>query len=129
MDAIIELAWRVYPASVVMAAGMLLAAHGLRTEVAAWREHNAFDPMRALLFVQGFRLTVIGITLTGVGAAWLWQIEWLFWLSVIVMGEETFETTLIIGGLRYGQRLQAADARRKRARTSRESFPLPTGFP
>ena len=127
MDAIVDLSWRMYPASAAMAAGVTLAAHGVRTEVAAWRTHTAFDPMRALLFVQGFRLAVIGITLTGTGAAWLWHIEWLFWLSVIVMGEETFETTLVIGGLRYGQRLQA-DMRRTRAsranwRSGRSSNP------
>lgn len=116
MDAIVEAAWRAYPSSAVLAAGMLLAARGVRTEIAGWREHDAFDPMRALLFVQGFRMAVIGLTLTGVGAAWLWQVEWLFWLSVIVMGEETFETTLVIGGLRYGQKRQAEMRRTRGSR-------------
>ncbi len=52
--------------------------------------------MQPLAWMRGFRTTIIGLALAGVGAAWLWQIGWLLAVSLIVGFGETLESSLDI---------------------------------
>ena len=56
------------------------------------------DPTKMHRFVIGFRIAVIGITVAGLGAAWNWNILWLFVLSLAFGGEELVESTYPEGG-------------------------------
>ena len=107
IDALIELSWRVYPASLLMALGAALALWGLRTELDGMRR-PVRDPAKALTVMQGFRTAVIGLALVGVGAAWTWHLGWLLALSLAIGGEETLESSICIFALRRDRRLQAA---------------------
>jgi hypothetical protein len=65
-------------------------------------------------FIEGFRVTVWGLALMGIGAAWLWHLTWLFVISLAMGCGETLETSLILFALRYGSHLSIG-ARRARA--------------
>ncbi len=105
MHALFELSWRIYPASLLMLAGVLVAWRGLRQEVRAHRLPPR-DIAKALTMVRGFRVAVVGLALVALGAAWAWQIAWLAVLSLIVGGEETLETSLVVWGLTRGRELR-----------------------
>ena len=61
------------------------------------------DPTKMHRFVIGFRIAVIGITMAGLGAAWNWDILWLFVLSLVFGGEELVESTVHLYILRRGR--------------------------
>lgn len=105
MDALIDLSWRLYPAAVIIAAGVAIAAVGLRREIDGIRRPIR-DPTKVLTFVRGFRLAVIGLALAGIGAAWAWHLTWLLVLSLVIGGEETLEGTIIIFALTRGRDLK-----------------------
>jgi hypothetical protein len=102
MDAVVDLSWRAYPAAALMALGLLLTVRAVRTCHAAWRRPLS-QSMRPLGWMQGFRLTMIGLALIGVGAAWWWQIGWLLALSLAIGGEETLESSIVISALSRAQ--------------------------
>lgn len=56
--------------------------------------------------MQGFRATIIGLALVGIGAAWIWHLTWLLIVSLATAGGETLETSLIIFALRHGAELK-----------------------
>ena len=58
----------------------------------------------ALLYLNVFRLTVVGGCVLLMLVAWLANISWLFMLSLCVAGEELCETTYYIVVLRWGRR-------------------------
>lgn len=120
MDTIIDLSWRAYPACIIALAGAWLALAGVQREFEsrrrAWR-----DPQKPIALVAGFRLLLIGVPLIAIAAAWMWQITWLFWLAAIIAGEETLETSLVLHGLREGERLKA----QQQARAARRAVPRP----
>lgn len=105
MDALIELSWRLYPAAVIIAVGIAVATLGLRREIEGVRRPLR-DPSKVLTFVRGFRLAIIGLAFAGVGAAWLWQLDWLLVLSLVIGGEETLESTVVIFALTRGRDLR-----------------------
>ena len=47
----------------------------------------------------GFRMMVIGLGLLGAAAGWHYGITWLLVLSLAFAGEETFESSVMIGAL------------------------------
>lgn len=87
-------------------AGTLMLAAGLATAVvAAWRgvaeaRRHERDPERALAIMRGFRRSVLGLALAGVGAAWLWEVRGLVTLSLLIGGEELLESSVMIRALR-----------------------------
>lgn len=93
MDALIDLSWRVYPASVMMAGGIAVFVCGAYMLCYALGLRLSDHPDKMQTFMRGFRVAVIGLTFAGVGASWNWHITWLFVLSLIVFGEEVMETT------------------------------------
>lgn len=104
MDALTDLSWRAYPALALIAVGLTIAVWGIRLEIDGLRRPIG-DPAKTLTIMRGFRLTIIGLTLAGVGAAWNWHIAWLFILSLVIGGEETLETSVIVYALRRHNRL------------------------
>lgn len=107
MEAIIDLPWRIYPASALLAAGSLLALYGA---VIQWRGivMPVRDPDKALTWMRGFRMTVIGLAIAGIAAAWAWHIPFLLALAVIIGAGETFESSIDIFALRRGRRARTA---------------------
>ena len=105
MDALVDLSWRLYPATALLALGLVLAAAGVRRCARAFRRPLA-GSMQPLGWMLGFRLTLIGLAVMGVGAAWLWQLGWLLALSLAIGGEETLESSIAIAALRRAQPVQ-----------------------
>jgi hypothetical protein len=60
------------------------------------------DPARALGFARGLRLTLLGMSLAGLGIAILFDLRWLLVLSLVFGGQEMCESSVIIAALRYG---------------------------
>lgn len=115
MDALVELSWRAYPASVLMILGAWLALRGGRGYVVGTRLPLT-DRWKSLVTMQGFRLTIIGLALAGAGAAWLWQLGWLLALSLAIGGEETLECSICVYALRRAPKVEAAFKQRRAAR-------------
>jgi hypothetical protein len=103
MDAIVDAGWRLYPAAALMVFGALLTVQAVRLARASWRRPLSTS-MQPLGWMQAFRLTIIGLALVGIGAAWTWQIGWLLALSLAIGGEETLETSIAISALRRAPR-------------------------
>ena len=61
---------------------------------------------KLLTWIQGFRLSIIGLALAGLGAAWGWRLTWLLMLTLAIRGEETLESSIVIFALRRGRRLE-----------------------
>ncbi len=93
MEALTDLSWRIYPASALMALGVAILLSGVRLEVEGIRRPTG-DSMKMVTVIRGFRFAVIGVALAGLGAAWTWQIMWLFILSLVFGGEEVLESSV-----------------------------------
>ena len=106
METLIELPWRVYPISAVIALGIGLALWGLLMVLNGLRGALGGDSGKLLPWRQGFRLSIIGLALVGLGVAWGWHLTWLLVLSLAIGGEETLESSIGIYALRRGRRLE-----------------------
>jgi len=106
METLIELSWRVYPITALMALGIGLALCGLLMALNGLRGALRGDSGKILPWIQGFRLTIIGLALAGLGAAWAWHLTWLLVLTLAIAGEETLESSMVIFALRRGRRLE-----------------------
>lgn len=69
----------------------------------------------ALRLVSAFRTAVMSLAALGLSVGIIFDLEWLFWLSVAIGFEETLETTVIIAALRDGKRLQALQLAKRQA--------------
>ena len=54
--------------------------------------------------MRGFRLTVIGLALAAIAAAWAWQLGWLLVLALAIGGEETLESSIHAYAIQRGMR-------------------------
>ncbi len=106
METLIELAWRVYPASALIALGIGLALWGLLMQLNGLRGALRGNSGEILPWIQGFRFTIIGLALAGLGLAWAWHLTWLLVLTLAIGGEETLESSIVIFALRRGKRLE-----------------------
>ena len=87
----------------VIALGLMLVWRGLR---------GGRDGNRALLGqridmlhrIEGFRLTVFGLVLIGVGAAVIWRAQWLLLLALGIGFVEILESSALIAVWRWGRR-------------------------
>ena len=113
MDTLVNLSWRLYLVLPLMALGGVLVVRGTRRGIAGLRCALHGDAAQLLAFIQGFRITIWGLALMGIGAAWLWHLTWLFIVSVAIGGGETLETFLILFALRHGSRLSMGTRRTK----------------
>jgi len=102
MEALIHSSWGAYPAALLIAVGVALAAAAVRR----WRAAACLDrdPERALAYALGFRTGILGLCAVAFGFGWLWQIAWLLVLSLIVLGEEMLEIGVMIAALRAATR-------------------------
>lgn len=80
MDALIDLSWRIYPATALVGLGAAFLYRGLRKGSAGLKRGSAGSSDMAS-FVLGFRLAVISIALAGLGVAWIGHVTWLLVLS------------------------------------------------
>ena len=124
MEAIVDLSWRIYPALALLAVGLGLTAYGclrqFRGIVMPVRH-----PDKGLNWMLGFRLTIVGLVIAGIAAAWAWQVPFLLALALIIGAGEIFESSLDIFALRRGRKWQAELERRKRADNERVAPPPP----
>jgi hypothetical protein len=102
MTDLLNLAWRAYPAALLIALGLIGAVWSGRRGVL--RARRLRDPERALAIMQGFRLAIAGLALAAIGAAWWWELGWLFGLALVIGGEELLESTVVIAALKHGPR-------------------------
>lgn len=105
MHDLFDVSWRIYPASLLIAAGALILLRGLRRE-RRWSELPARDATRPLRLVEALRLLLAGTALVALGAGWAWQIGWLAILALIFGAEEAFETTFLRYGLTSGAKIR-----------------------
>ncbi len=101
MDTIAELSWRIYPSVVMMVAGAAIFAWGTRKLLYGLNLPLSTHPNKMHIFVIGFRIAVIGFAIAGLGAAWNWNLLWLFVLTLIIAGEEIAESTTHLAILRW----------------------------
>jgi hypothetical protein len=51
--------------------------------------------------MHAFRVAIIGISFAALGLAWATEQLWLAIIALVVLGEETFESTMAIGAMNY----------------------------
>ncbi len=99
--------WAIPAAVALLFGGLLLMLRGLR---------GGRDGARALLGrqtdmlsrIEGFRLTVFGLVLIGIGAAVMWQAKWLLLLALGIGFVEILESSTLIAVWKWGRRQGAA---------------------
>jgi hypothetical protein len=87
--------------ALMIPAGLAMLVLGIRRGSAGLRRYHR-DPPRALALLRGFRISIVGLCMAGVGAGWLWDIDWLVGLSLIIGGEELLESTVVITAMTHG---------------------------
>jgi len=98
MNDLVRLPWRAFPAAALLLLGLLLALRAVLRAHAAW-SRPLTGTMQPLSWMRGFRSTVIGLAVMGVGAAWLWHLGGLLAVSLVVGGEEALESSIAISAL------------------------------
>jgi Ni/Fe-hydrogenase subunit HybB-like protein len=94
----VEIPWNTYLATLVLILGLAMVSWGLSWGVnKVLRE--SLDPMIAQALVRSLRIELVGLSLVGIGAGWLWDIESLL-ISLIFGCEELYETSLVIALLK-----------------------------
>lgn len=106
MEMFVHLSWRLYLAVPLMAIGAAGAVWGANRGLQGLRGAVRGDSAQLIPFMEGFRATVIGLALVGIGAAWIWHLTWLLLISLAIGGGETLETSLILFALRHGATLE-----------------------
>jgi hypothetical protein len=106
MEALVHLSWRLYLAVPLMMLGAALAVWGGKRGLKGLLRAVRGDSAQLVPFMEGFRTTIIGLALVGIGVAWVWHLTWLFVLSLTTAGGETMETSLILFALRHGSSLE-----------------------
>ena len=104
MDALIDLSWRVYPGGALLAMGAAIAIWGFVMELSGLRRAIGGRHSEILRFLQGFRLSVIGLAVASVGIAWTWHLTWLLVFALVIGGEEILESSVHIFAVRRGNR-------------------------
>ena len=108
MDTLIGLSWRGWPAAALLLAGALISLHAI---FAARRAPAPGAAHAGSGWIWRFRRLMLGLTLAGLGAAWWWHLGGLLAFTLVVGGEELFESSLVLGALRAGAGREAAKAR------------------
>jgi hypothetical protein len=101
MEWLVESDWRQLPAAILMAVGAAVAIVGFRRQIDGIARPIG-DPAKGLTWMRGFRRTIIGLAILGIGAAWMWQAPWLLALCLIIGAGEVFESSLDVWALNGG---------------------------
>jgi hypothetical protein len=99
----LDSSWAIPTAVGLTIAGLLLVLRGLRGN----REgvHALLGQRTDMLNrIEGFRLTVLGLVLIGVGAAMMWQAKWLLILVLGIGFVEILESSTLIAVWKWGRR-------------------------
>jgi hypothetical protein len=90
----------------------------------------ASNPTKSLDLMHAFRVAIIGISVASLGISWATEMLWLAILSLVVLGEETFETTMAIGAMNYGKprKTRPAPPPAKSTSSPRTAGPVRTGL-
>ena len=113
MDAIFEPAWRISPSMLCIVLGGWVLTRSIVHERVFLRA-AAMDMTKPLALESGLRLMLLGVSLVAFGFAWIFQIVWLWWLALIFGAEETWETSMIVSGLRQSGRFRSEYRRSRR---------------
>lgn len=87
-------------AALLIPFGLAMFMVGVRRGAAGLRRYHR-DPPRALALLRGFRISIVGLCLAGLGAGLFWDIGWLIGLSLIIGGEELLESTVVITAMTH----------------------------
>jgi hypothetical protein len=98
-----------------MALGAALAVWGTQRGLPGLFGAVHGDSAQLVPFIEGFRATIWGLALIGIGAAWLWHLTWLFVIALAIGCGETLETSLILFALRHGSHLSIGTRRTRAA--------------
>ena len=95
--------WSTPAAIALMGCGLLLMLRGLR---GGRNGAQALLGQRTdmLSRIEGFRLTVFGLVLIGLGAAIIWQAKWLLLLALGIGFVEILESSTLIAVWKWGER-------------------------
>jgi hypothetical protein len=102
MDDLLTLAWRPYPAAVLMLVGAALVGAGVHAAVTGDWRHGG--PVTALAYLVSFRRAIVGLAVAGLGLGWVEQLPWLFWASLCIGLGELLESSYYIVLVRSIQR-------------------------
>jgi hypothetical protein len=105
MEALMDLSWRLYLALPLMVLGAALAVWGIKRGVHGLICALRGDSAQLVTLMEGFRLAIVGLVVTGIGAAWAWHIPWLLVLSLVMGAGEMLESSIDIFALRRWARL------------------------
>lgn len=106
MDTLVHLSWRLCLALPLMALGAIFAVWGAKRGLRGLLGAVRGDSTQLVAFMEGFRATIIGLALAGIGVAWIWHLSLLLVLSLAIGCGETLETSLILFALRHGAHLE-----------------------
>jgi len=96
-----ELAWVQVVGAVVGLVGVALFWRGMLG--GAGGERGLLRPSAgSLRRVEGWRLTVLGLAVAGVGAAGVWEERWLLFLAAGIGFVEVLEATMVIAAWKAG---------------------------
>lgn len=113
MEWLVDAPWKDNPAAILMALGTLIAVVGTRRQATGIMMPTGASA-KAVTWMRGFRQTIAGLALLGIGAAWLWQAPWLLALSLVIGAGEIFESSLDVWALTRGRDLQLGPRLNKR---------------
>jgi hypothetical protein len=82
-------------APLAIGAGVALVLWGMWSNMHDLRRPLS-DPTKALGLARWLRMTILGLAAVAIGIGWLWDVWPLVALALIIAGEETLETTVVI---------------------------------
>ncbi len=99
--------WAIPIAVAMISLGLMLVWRGLRGDRDGGRALLG-QQIDMLHRIEGFRLTVFGLVLIGVGAAVIWQAQWLLLLALGIGFVEILESSTLIAVWRWSRRRNAS---------------------
>jgi len=91
--------WGPHAGVPAMLIGVALVVWALR-RYAADLHRPVTDPRKALGLALFLRVAILGSTIVAVGAALVWSLPPLALVAVVIAGEETIETSVVVAALR-----------------------------
>ena len=103
MVSIIVYFWNYYTPKLLFTFGIVITLLGIYWGIVRARKELK-DPGRALAIAQSLLLVLIGLSIMGVGIGWIWNIDSLLFLSLIIGAQELLETSIVISALKSSLR-------------------------